>query len=139
MARTPGVYKSRLRKALPTFGHVSEIDWARLAVLIDGEGSIGIHRTPRQSKSGWHMRVVLEVANTDPRMMKWLHELLGGTVRCKDNSSQRRHICFKWQIVGTGAHVILTKCLPYFLIKRDQAETAIAFRETLLINKGARW
>lgn len=106
-------------------------------MLIDGEGSIQIQRGVRKSKSGYAMHVVVEISNTDPRMMKWLRDLFGGTVRCKgDAPSPRRYICFKWQATGINAHVILTKCLPYFIIKRGQAETAIAFRETVLINKG---
>lgn len=123
--------------------HISEIDWARFAVLVDGEGTIGIYREPRASKCGFGMRVVLSVSNADPRMMKWLVNTFGGNVRRTDKRNEpkghfHKHWCFKWEVYSYVAHEMLVKCRPYFIIKGDQADTAIAFHETNLINRGRR-
>jgi hypothetical protein len=137
MPRQKGVYQKRHRRVPLTFDKASEIDWARLAVLIDGEGTIGLNRCARKdSKSGYSIRAVLEVTNTDPRMMKWLIDTFGGRVTCKHGGRLRNFICFRWQVSHTNAYAALKRCLPYFLIKGDQAETLIAFQETVLENRG---
>ena len=122
--------KEALALANPT-----EIDWARLAAYIDGEGAILINRfagqSPSERKRMW-LRVI--VCNTDPRMPQWCLKTFGvGSVVLSDRRRKEQHRqSFRWQISCETAELILRGCFPYFIIKREEAEIAFAFQETLL-------
>lgn len=111
----------------------TKIDYARLAAFLDGEGTIAIRRIKRGDAQSYQMRVEIMVTNTDPRLMTWLKERFGGCVGRGGNSGVV-YKCFKWRIECKRAHDLLVKCLPYFVIKREQAELAIAFRKTVVMN-----
>jgi hypothetical protein len=114
---------------------VSQIDWARLAAYIDGEGCILIAK--RQCKD-WprpYLYLDVRVTGTDPRLIEWCKDNFGGSV----HTSQHHHSnpkgnwapCFYWVVGCRQANHILENCLPYFIIKREQAEVALAFQRTL--------
>lgn len=114
--------------------NISQLDWARLAAYIDGEGCIFIHRQKQYSqkaKSNWkpHYIVQVTVTNTDPRLIVWLRGNFGGFIVSQEKSGKCRTY-FKWTAHSKACADILTNCLPYFIIKRKQAEIAIAFRAT---------
>lgn len=107
-------------------------DWARLAAFIDGEGCIEIFRqvnTHRKPKLHASHRLRIVVTNTDPRLPKWLQQRFGGKA-CPLKDRRSRRPCFQWKTFGEEAEVILRGCLPFFVIKREQAEIGIALRET---------
>ena len=108
----------------------TEIDYARLAAYIDGEGTIEI---AYKHKSRAHFLCV-SIDNTDPRLIVWLYETFGGFVR-SDHSSKRKNIKWRskmqWYIACGHAHDLLLKCHPFFITKGDQADIAIAFRKTV--------
>src|SRR6266487_1864296 len=109
----------------------TEIDWARLAAYIDGEGSILI--TERHYKSspypGMYIRVIL--ANTDPRLPLWAKERFGGVFVIGWRDQPEHHKTpYKWHVSCNQAASVLEKCLPYFLLKKEQAEVALAFQRT---------
>jgi hypothetical protein len=111
-----------------------DVDWARLAAFVDGEGHIRITSQKRKNRKGVerdYMYVELSISNADPRLMTWLTERFGGNVyRGKAPvANVRKHSIFQWHAGCSVAHEILLGCLPYFVIKRNQAEIAISFRE----------
>lgn len=111
-------------------------DWARLAAYIDGEGCIRI--APCKSKK-WkreHLYIQVVVTNTDPRLPLWCAQNFGGRVYGHSNNLYKRQhphwsSCVYWSINCQLAKRVLEGCLPYFIIKREQAEIAIAFGNTL--------
>jgi hypothetical protein len=112
----------------------SEIDWARLAAYIDGEGCISIHRRKQYShkaKPGWRPNYLVQVSigNTDARLIKWLHATFGGFVGTYPDP-KNRNWCFRWTAHSGKCSDLLKQCLPYFIMKREQAEIAIEFRST---------
>ena len=114
--------------------NITQIDWARLAAFIDGEGCIQINRQKQYSKKAqpnWrpHYIVQVVVTNTDPRLVAWCKETFGGFVVPQSKYPKRRQ-AFKWCAHSKSCANILTNCLSYFIIKREQAEIAIAFRKT---------
>lgn len=118
----------------------SEIDWARLASFIDGEGCIRISDKPSYSKNARRvMFLQVNISNTDPRLPQWLKETFGGGV-WMSNRSAKLNVnwanCFAWIVSCRHAQEILERCLPYFIVKRDQAEIAIAFQKTIQNGKG---
>jgi hypothetical protein len=105
-------------------------DWARLAAYIDGEGWIGIKEQKRGGRAATY-HVEITVCNQDPRLILWIAQRFGGHLSNQGppkNNLKRRHRIFQWYASCSVAHEVLLGCLPYFVIKRNQAEIAIAFR-----------
>jgi hypothetical protein len=116
--------------------NVTREDCIRMAAFIDGEGCIMISRGWRKTKSGkknpvWIMEV--SVVNTDPRLPKWCAEHFGGslTLAKAEPKYKPSRPLFQWRASCVDAEMVLRACLEHFLIKREQAEIAIALRETL--------
>lgn len=112
--------------------NISQIDYARLAAYIDGEGCIQIHcvkQYSRKAKAHWRPHYITQVVitNTDPRLIVWLKETFGGFIT---RYSTGKRPCFKWHVHSQTCSEMLLNCLPYFLVKKRQAEIAIAFRKT---------
>ena len=107
-------------------------DWARLAAFIDGEGTIYINRRKPSGKrlSEGHTLSVL-VTNSSVPLIDWLKSTFGGSVYVKDfhgkNTLGRRQL-WTWHLNERQAEVILRGCLPYFIVKREQAVIGLAFR-----------
>lgn len=118
---------------LPAFGEFcpSPIDWARMAAYIDGEGSVLINTQQSKAKaipSGrFYLRVT--VANTDVRLMTWLKNTFGGTFKdantAKYYEGKNWKTAYHWGASATRAAWVLHNCLPYYIIKREQAEIGI--------------
>jgi hypothetical protein len=112
---------------------VSQIDWARLAAYIDGEGCIRIDLQNPPEDSGFTPRHLLEVRvyNCDPRLLLWCRDTFSGgnlkPVRKVPRPGHKQELV--WYVGADRATKILEGCLPYFILKREQAEIALAFRQ----------
>lgn len=120
------------------FGEPTSIDWARLAAFIDGEGCITISRMVNKSRrtaSKWtSYGLMVQITNTDMRLNVWLGRFDQDASYKKKSNVQSsfpnalpQH---SWTVRGWKAHRILVHCLPYFVLKLDQAERGIAFQES---------
>jgi|ERR1700728_63730 len=106
----------------------SEIDYARLAAYIDGEGSVGIQR----NKKSWFAQ--LTIVNTDPRIVLWLYETFGGFIGKRGWNNRRNPKWRKtlvWYLTCEKLHSALLKCRPYLLAKGEQVDIVVAFRATV--------
>jgi hypothetical protein len=111
----------------------SEIDWCRLATYIDAEGSIVIERSEpqkrfRQSSPVYGLRV--SVSNTGIRIIDYLIRVFGsGAHNCdmKHNPLGKKQ-GMQWVVQADRAAIILRRCMPYLIEKREQAENALAFQ-----------
>ena len=102
----------------------------RIAAFLDGEGCIS--SSISSSKSGTPMfNVAVVLDNTDVRIPLWCKENFGGAVYSRQPKGFRHRLIHRWQLTGQKATEVLRLSLPYFLIKRDQAEIALALIETL--------
>jgi hypothetical protein len=109
---------------------VSELNWARLAAFIDGEGCISITRSKRKGYTNLQYHLEVIVSGTDPRLHEWLQNNFSGAVYLIKNavtSYRSNKVCQSWRMFNTRAVVILEHCLPYFIMKREQAEIGLAF------------
>jgi hypothetical protein len=118
-----------------------------MAGLIDGEGHITISKSqpgPNATrkyvtKSGvqtcrripydtWQFLLNIGVTSTDKRLIAWIEEHFGGT-HYTDKRQQRNWRCaYRWRILGRSAQErFLLGLLPYLVIKREQANLALAF------------
>src|SRR6266478_2274849 len=126
------------------------IDWAMMAAYLDGEGSVLIN--PRRSRVGsgdgmfqdiastFYLKIT--VANTDPRLVAWCKAKFGGTF--KDANSRAYYvgrnikIAWHWSASSTRAAWILYNCMPYFVIKDEQANIGIQLQESMTLSGGWR-
>lgn len=123
------------RNPVPDLSQISAVDWARLAAYIDGEGCISIKSVHGYNAAARRVFYVdVAVINTDFRLTQWLKDTFGGSV-----FMNKRHLnepkwapTAAWNVASKHAIAILERALPYFIIKREQAETAIAFQATIL-------
>lgn len=115
----------------------TQTDWIRLAAFIDGEGTIAIKNL--STKSGRYSQLIVAISNTDPRLPVWCKENFGGLLYASDSnakksSKQRRY--YRWITFSAQAEKIVRNCLPYFLLKREQAEVALTYRTTFRYRTG---
>lgn len=126
---------------LPAFDRFcpSPIDWARMAAFIDGEGTILINpRRGRQTQydslaATFYLKV--SISNTDLNLMDWLKLTFGGNYHFKDNQRYYRDRnvkdAYAWSVSSSQAAWILYNCLPYFIIKYEQASIGIQLQESM--------
>lgn len=117
------------------YNSISQVDWARLAAYIDSEGCIRIVRgkarqTHRASTShgAWH-GLILHVTNVDLRLLQWCKQNFGGVIFAQIRKSKRQ--VFDWRAYNKNVGEILRGCMPYFIVKREQAEIGLAFLATV--------
>ena len=113
---------------------LSEVEFAYLAGLIDGEATITVERPGKDKQGHWKApRVRIIVAMTNEAIIKWLKETLGGALYVKP-PTERHKASFQWTLNGRLAVQLLEKLLPYLRVKLPQAKVAIEFG---LIRMGA--
>jgi hypothetical protein len=109
---------------------IPEVERAYLAGLIDGEGSIML--VGRSSAHGPMLRV--NISNTDRRLLDWVAERFGGTVKVAWRSQQivrpNERVCYAWQRDCRQCRAVLEAALPYLISKRKHALVALAFART---------
>ena len=117
---------------------MTEIQVAYFAGLLDGEGCVRIGSFKNASRQVRY-RAHIVIAMTDSRPINWLAETVGGKVYV---DKKLRHgnskICFCWNINASEGAAILTRALPYLLVKREQAENVLTFFATLQRRNGAK-
>jgi hypothetical protein len=96
--------------------------FAYLAGIIDGEGCLSIGAGRRQKWGVVNYNSIVSVANTDIRLIKWLHQNFGGNFF--DGKQQRpnnkKH--YIWRLLKRkDIEVLLLAVLPYLIVKREQA------------------
>lgn len=108
------------------------MDWARLAAYIDGEGNIGL--SPRRTNTAHTLTLCgkVQVTNTDVRLPKWCLEVFGMKFGDRPHYTGRRagrehnwKPCYFAVASSFRAAWILTNCLPWFILKKAQAEIVI--------------
>ncbi|MHB1952114.1 MAG: hypothetical protein ACYCOU_00075 [Sulfobacillus sp.] len=111
------------------------IDWARLAAYIDGEGCIAC-----KIRAGGHRcsAMLVCVSNTDLRLLNWLQDTFGGKVRyAVGNKETGRRKIWRWEVFNDQAESILEGCMEFFIMKKEQAEIAIGYRQLIRRQKSS--
>jgi hypothetical protein len=115
---------------------VREVDWARLAAYIDGEGYIGIkchkpYKANRENSIRYYALVT--IVNTDARLLVWLKETFGvGAISHQEPKAKwvGHRTRYRWDVTYTQAEWLLQGALDYFVIKREQADLCLSIRKT---------
>lgn len=109
---------------------VPDVDCARLAAFIDGEGCIKVTKKADSRRPGkLYYRFSIEIANTDPRLSQWCKSVFGGIIVFRDMGPKWKD-AYTWSATEKRAEAILRRVLPFLLLKRAQADVALAYRDT---------
>lgn len=112
---------------------VSETSKAYIAGIIDGEGSIMIRGCGNLDE------VLVEVGNTDVKMVDFLKASYGGSITVY-NPKRSKRTMFVWRIWCNEAEAVLRDVEPYLITKKEQAFVALRLREIVREqNKGNRF
>lgn len=96
-----------------------------IAGFFDGEGSIGIKRTNRESGiSSYTLQV--QVCQVNPVVLFYLKEKYGGSVQVHQNNERSRP-AHHWTIWADKALAFIQEIQPHLLIKYEQAALAVEF------------
>lgn len=113
--------------------HVSPIDLAWAAGLIDGEGCITVDRIRANRKRGEvrvKHRLKLRVQMTHPATVNRLADIFcRGSVLSPRRSTELSADKVCWSVQGSNAYHCLVRLVPYLFTKRAEAELAIEFHE----------
>jgi len=123
-----------MKKFIQFEREIEPMEWLRMATLLDTEGSIQIKRLESAVRHGCrnaNHQLQVTVTNTDPRIPLWCKTVFGGSVTFRHPPKAHHRKIYRWTSGTARACAVLIGCLPYFLIKKDQAEVAIAYRDTI--------
>lgn len=93
----------------------TEIDYAYLAGIVDGEGTITLTRNNAKDK---FRRPTLSVSNTDVGLMNWLQAEFGGKI--KTIVSQRYLTSYEWRVEFRVALELLRMIRPSLKVRQKQ-------------------
>lgn len=105
------------------------IDDIRIATVLDCEGWISLQKIGNSRGIG--LVLALGVGNTNYKLTNWLKETFGGSVSKTIRESIKHKDYYTWRINADKAKCILQRALPYMLLKKEQANLAIHFQETM--------
>jgi hypothetical protein len=99
-------------------------EFAYIAGVIDGEGTIGIYRL---SSNKFQMKIV--VANTSWPLLEWIRERVGGALIPAAKATSKHRM--SWQLVVSQyqAAPLLLGCRQLLQVKRAQADLALRYME----------
>lgn len=103
---------------------------AYLAGLFDGEGCVGIYaRKPRPPKYPYTTYSLhCKVGMSDPRPLRLLHDLFGGSFRqCRQLPNRR--IIWVWETACRSSEKFLKKISSFTLVKTSQINIALKYLE----------
>jgi hypothetical protein len=105
-------------------------DKAYLAGLFDGEGSVNIFKQSRSYMAYSAYFIEISIGNTHEGVLNWVLEKFGGRVaHNSDHRTAGSRKVWRWRASSNEAYEILVAMLPYLIVKKEQAQLAIEFRE----------
>lgn len=89
-------------------------EFAYLAGLVDGEGSICLVRSSKTAKFRWPC---LSISNTTPNIIDWCKQTFGGSVVHKPKKQVHHSDAYEWRLRNKPMlfHVLANIC-PYMLV-----------------------
>lgn len=106
---------------------------AYVAGLIDGEGCIGIQKSSKHAL--YYVEVTIGMTSKALPVLTEMQKTFGGSLLKKRSKTDKWEEAHNWRIGGEGAASFLTRIVPFLMLKRRQAELAIAL-ETMRAEKG---
>ena len=125
---TSSPVESFLRTSLASL-HLTELECAYTAGLIDGEGWIGI----QQSKNYYGIAVDVGMAEKAKPLLDEMATKFGGKVTKFRNQTDKWATAYRWRTFGATAATLLLAIRPYLSLKPQQADIALELQLQLAI------
>lgn len=115
-----------------------------MAGLFDGEGCIRVHTpgvtvdgkiNPKTNRHFPSYQVLCMLQNTYWPVILALHEQFGGMVTVTQPRSAKHRTIHQWRVQSKIAYAFLRAVRPHLIIKREEAELAIALQEHIHLFK----
>ncbi len=110
----------------------TELAW--LAGLIDGEGTIGVHRTNAKSQKHPYLRPHFQIVNTDLRLLEKARSIMTAITGRPHNLVVTNKGGNGWKVgyrIASNTQIsvmlLLPLLIPYLVGKREQAELVLEF------------
>lgn len=123
--------------------HLSELEKAYIAGIMDGEGFIGLIHSYRAKRQCNHFQPKVDMSNTDERLIDWLKTRLSSlkpfveTKPARDLTNQKpvHHL----MLFGPERiSIFLEQIIPYMIIKKEMAEILLKYTKSRLgLRKGS--
>lgn len=113
-------WESKKQKCLTLLSRMTDIELAYLAGFIDGEGTISL----RKQQRGYY-RPLIEIVNTDPLIIEYLHKYFWQKVTKCRNGRQVPYL--RASLTGFGILPFLQALIPYLKAKKLQANLVSAY------------
>lgn len=106
-------------------GHLSEIEKAYLAGIIDGEGCIMLQRRTHRGVNKPIYALYVSIGNTSPSLKQWLDERIPTKTynHILSSKNPKHREGYNWILAGNRqVMVFLREIMPYLVIKKEQAQ-----------------
>ena len=115
------------RKTAAIVGEDAMLAW--MAGIIDGEGTLTIAKQIRRGRPSPAFRVVVNVANTDYRLLAPFKRYYGGAIypRSERRRSKRWKPSWTWHCFDGNQRLFLEEIRPHLRGKHRQADLLIRF------------
>lgn len=110
----------------------AETDLAWAAGIFDGEGCLTLVPTPKRRR----FAVRVAVGQKYSPVVKRLREIFGGDV---GQYGTGRHRQWRWKVENLAAESVLQQVRPYLVLKGEQADLLLEFRQVFGGKKFSRW
>ena len=102
-----------------------KLKWAYLAGLIDGEGTIRIHKqTVYGYNPYFHLRLI--ISNTSADLMTWLTLNFGGSIDSKGvTSSDKKYM--GWYVSAKDVKKVIENTYSFLVVKKKQVQVALNY------------
>ena len=120
---------TRLNRVTARVNSLIEIDYAYLAGIIDGEGTISITKgvTHRRGRDYVAFAPTVTVSNTNLLLHKSLQTRFGGNLVSASRSSKHRKQAYILFFRRAEMLALLPKIIPYLTAKRTKAELLLEY------------
>lgn len=106
----------------------TELEAAYAAGIVDGEGCIAVYFNKKRNVYYGY----LQISNTDKNLIDWLRTTFPGNRKlyiCNSKPNHKQAWIAGWG--GSGAEDFLTQIYPYLIVKKEQANLFLKFRNTI--------
>ena len=106
------------------------------AGLFDGEGCVEVYEHGQTRGQGRRVKMDLTMGNTDFRLVKFMHDLFGGTIISKKPKKSHWSPSWVWRVSGEEAERCAILLANHCIAKADQLQLFIILRETTQTGSG---
>jgi len=106
-------------------------DMAYLAGVIDGDGTITLHKHKQYGRATFQLRPRLIVSNTDLAFLRVIQKRHGGSIITHSPANGCRRASYLWRVFAIGKiRALLMGVRPFLLVKHTQAALLLAFLDS---------